>query len=271
MTETQQNGPTFEATDDQPRVAVEQRGGVRRLMFNRPRRRNAWDRQLQRAFAAEVAAAEGDPDVRVLVITGAGEAFCAGADITELAPRADDNSLMLMSDAESLLRVRKPVIAAINGAAMGLGLVQALYCDVRFCVPSAKLSSAFVRRGVIAEFGIAHLLSNIVGHGNACDLLLSGRVIDGVQAHAMGMVNFLCDPVDLIDEAMRYAEDLVDNAAPTSMAMIKHQLRTEPQLSFEAALATSERRQLAHLGSADIIEGFNAFKEKRATRFNPLT
>src|SRR5882757_7617874 len=149
MTKINQPGPTNEATANEPRILVEQVGGVRTLTFNRPHRRNAWDTALQRVFATEVAAAERDPAARVVVLTGAGEAFCAGADITQLSPRADQNSLTLMSDAESLLRVRKPVVAVINGAAMGLGLVQALYCDVRFCVPTAKLSSAFVRRGVI--------------------------------------------------------------------------------------------------------------------------
>lgn len=148
------------------------------LTLNRPQRRNAWSAELGRRYSAEIARADVDPTVRAIVVTGAGSAFCSGADLSELA--SDELSFDSFShDIEANLRCRKPVIAAVNGPAVGLGFVQAMYCDVRFVAADACLATGFVRRGFIAEFGIAGILSRLVGVGWATELLLSGRTVTG--------------------------------------------------------------------------------------------
>jgi enoyl-CoA hydratase/carnithine racemase len=175
-----------------------------------------------------------------------------------------------LRDVESPLRIRKPLIAAMNGAAVGLGLLQALYCDVRFCVADAKLSAAFPRRGFVGEFGMVSILSSLAGRGRASDLLLSGRAFTGREAHAMGVVNFLAERDDVVADALSYAEDIGAHCSPHAMAVIKQQIRVEPQMEFWEALRHAEALQLASLTTPDVAEGFNAYFEKRDPGHQPL-
>jgi enoyl-CoA hydratase/carnithine racemase len=143
------------------------------------------------------------PEVRAIVLTGAGRGFCAGADM-DILSGSEDSAIEARSRPRNLpMTLRKPLIGAINGAAAGLGLVEALYCDYRFCVPGAKLTTAFVRRGLIAEYGSAWLLPRLVGTSRALDLLMSGRVVLGPEAQAIGLVDQLVEPEALVDEADR--------------------------------------------------------------------
>ena len=168
------------------------------------------------------------------------------------------------------MTVRKPLIAAINGAAAGLGLVEALYCDLRFCAPGAKLTTAFVRRGLIAEYGISWLLPRLVGPSRALDLLLSGRVVLGEEAFSMGLVDRLVDPDALVDAAVAYAQELAAHCSPASMAIIKRQLRRDLDAGLDAALSDAERLMRESFERPDVVEGVASYVEQRPPAFPSL-
>ena len=179
-------------------VLSELREGVLILTLNRPDRLNAWTDALEADYFAALDAAENDPGVRAIVVTGAGRGFCAGADMDDLKGAAGDAGAHASvhdrpRERTFPLTVRKPMIAAINGAVAGLGLVEALYCDLRFATPQAKITTAFVRRGLIAEYGMSWLLPRLIGHSAALDLLLSGRIVLGEEAHRLGLVDRLSE------------------------------------------------------------------------------
>ncbi|KHL15076.1 enoyl-CoA hydratase/carnithine racemase [Mumia flava] len=249
-------------------VLAERRGRVLVLTFNRPDRLNAWNDALEDRYVALLDSAEQDPDVRAVVITGAGRGFCAGADMEELAkvgggeieaidPRPRHRPLLF----------RKPLIAAINGAAAGLGFVEALYADVRFATPTAKLTTSFVRRGLIAEYGVAWLLPRIVGQSRALDLLISGRVVLGDEAYAMGLVDRVVGSDGLLDAAVAYAEELATWCSPTSIGVIKDQVREAWTSAPAEAIARSEREMVASFGRADVAEGVASYLESRTPEF----
>jgi enoyl-CoA hydratase/carnithine racemase len=256
-------------------VLAERRGPVLVLTLNRPERLNAWTDSLEDRYFARLDAAEIDPEVRAIVVTGAGRGFCAGADMSDLERGA-------MTDAaEPELRnrprprsfprtVRKPMIAAINGAAVGLGLVEALYCDLRFATPDAKLSTAFARRGLVAEYGISWLLPRLVGYSTALDLLLSGRVIRGEEAHRLGLVDRVSEPQRILDDAVAYAQELARHSSPWSMATIKAQVHADVDRPFAAAVAAAEELLLASFHRPDVHEGVRSYLERRAPSFPPL-
>ena len=170
--------------------------GVAVVTLNRPERMNAWGGGLAAAFYRCIDRAEADPDVRVIVLTGNGRAFCAGADMggadtiggATIAGDTDVTKLVGERHPHFVTGLRKPVIAAINGACAGIGLTQALMCDVRFAAAGAKFTTAFARRGLIAEYGISWILPRVVGWGAALDLLLTGRTFYAEEAKELGLV-----------------------------------------------------------------------------------
>jgi len=254
-------------------VLSERRGGVLLLTLNRPERYNAWSDALEERYFALLDDAEADPDVRAIVVTGAGRHFCAGADFDDLAPGGEPIELSTLDRQRPRTRpleLRKPLIVAINGAAAGLGLAEALFADVRFCVPGAKLTTAFARRGLIAEFGTAWLLSRLVGPSRAMDVLLSGRVVLGDEAARIGLVDFLAPPDSVVDDAVAYATDLAENCSPTSMAVIKDQVRRALDQPFDASLALADTRMRESFERADVLEGVASYLEKRSPRFAPI-
>jgi enoyl-CoA hydratase/carnithine racemase len=255
-------------------VVQERRRGVLILTLNRPNRLNAWDDGLEDRYFDALEAADADPTLRAVVVTGAGRAFCAGADMEDLesvAAARDGSHVVRRSRPRHYpLGFRKPLIAAVNGAAVGLGLVQALYCDVRFCTPDAKLATIFARRGLIAEYGVAWLLPRLVGTSRALDLLLSGRFVLGEEALRIGLVDHLAAQADLIDAAVAYASDLSENCSPTSMAIIKRQVRDGFECSLSTAIADAERLMLSSFEGDDVREGVASFVERRAPAFAPL-
>lgn len=254
-------------------VLVQRHGPVLVLTLNRPSQLNAWTDEMQDRYFSLLAAAESEPDVRAIVVTGAGKAFCAGADFGDLADvdlSADGQIPDHVATRTRPLFVRKPVVAAINGAAAGLGLVEALYCDVRFAVPDAKLTTAFTRRGLIAEYGAAWLLERIVGYGVALDLLLSARIVTGSEALTLGLVNRLAEPEALVATAIDYARDLADHCSPSSMAAVKRQVREAASSGFDAAAAYAETAMRDALGRTDLQEGIASFLERRAPEFPGL-
>ena len=185
MTDTQAD-VTVNSAAAQPVLYEVRDSGVAVLTFNRPERMNGWGGGLAAGFYAGMDAAEADPAVRAIVVTGSGRAFCAGADMGDLssissasvdsAGEADLTKMVGERHPLFVTTVSKPVIAAINGACAGIGLTQALMCDVRFAAAGAKFTTSFVRRGLIAEYGISWILPKVVGWGAALDLLMSGRV-----------------------------------------------------------------------------------------------
>src|SRR5262249_50124568 len=155
-------------------------------------------------------AADDDPDVRVIVVTGAGRGFCAGADMGALQEVGKGASFGGSGKPQTFpLTIAKPIIAAVNGACAGLGLVHAPLCDLRFAAAGAKFTTAFVRRGLVAEHSISWTLPRLVGQANALDLLLSGRVFLAEEAAAIGLVNRVVEPAALLDTTLAYARDLV--------------------------------------------------------------
>ena len=167
------------------------------------------------------------------------------------------------------ISIPKPIIAAVNGACAGLGLVHALACDLRFAAEGAKFTVAFSRRGLIAEHGLSWTMPRLVGQSVALDLIMSGRVFLADEAKELGIVNRVCPPEALLDETLAYADDLATNASPTSMAIMKHQIYNHPMMSLSEAMAESNRLMRESLRRPDFKEGVASFVEKRVPNFAP--
>jgi enoyl-CoA hydratase/carnithine racemase len=215
------------------------------------------------------------PDVRVIVVTGAGRGFCAGADMQDLQAigdgSIDTSGIEAQRRAQTFpLSIEKPIIAAINGACAGIGLVQALMCDLRFAAAGAKLTSAFARRGLVAEHGISWLLPRLIGPARALDVLLSARVVLAEEAHAMGLVNRVVGPELLLEQTLDYARDLAVSCSPASMATIKRQVYADLERGLHGALAGADELMLASFIAPDFQEGVTSFLQRRDPRFAAL-
>lgn len=253
--------------------------GVAVLTLNRPERMNAWGGGLASAFWSCIDRAEANPDVRAVVLTGSGRAFCAGADMGDLstitdtkvdgAAGADVDELVGERHPHFVATLGKPVIAAINGPCAGIGLTQALMCDVRFAAEGAKFTTSFARRGLIAEYGISWILPRIVGWGAALDLLLSGRVFYADEAAALGLVKEVLPPEELLPRAIGYAEDIAANCAPSSLAVIKQQVYADTMRDLFESSAVAEKLMHESMLRPDFIEGITSFFEKRPPNFPP--
>ncbi|CAM3174170.1 enoyl-CoA hydratase [Mycobacterium colombiense] len=253
--------------------------GVAILTFNRPKRLNAWGPDISAGFYACVDRAEADPAVRVIVLTGAGKGFCAGADlggagtIDEKLGDGDTDVSQLVGDRHPhfLTALRKPIIAAVNGACVGIGLTHALMCDVRFAAAGAKFATAFTRRGLIAEYGISWILPRLAGWGAAMDLLLSGRTFSAEEAAELGLVKEVVAPEQLMARAIEYADDIARNCSPASMAVIKEQAYGDALRDVADVSDRAEKLMHESLARPDVIEGITSFLEKRPPDFPPLS
>ncbi|WP_164737273.1 enoyl-CoA hydratase-related protein [Georgenia sp. SYP-B2076] len=247
--------------------------GVRIVTLARPEKLNAFDHKLVREYLDALEAAAGDPSVRAIVVTGQGRAFSVGGDMAALADLSRHGADAGADDPRGHLvamSLSKPVIAAVNGYCLGLGLVHALACDIRFAAAGATLSAMFSRRGLVAEQGLAWLVPHIAGRAVALDLLLSGRTITAVEALEMGLVHRVVSDEDLLDEALAYAKDLVDNVSPASMRVIKQQVNLHPGMSRDDAVEHSAQQMLDSFAWPDFAEGVASFQDKRRPRFEPL-
>ena len=248
--------------------------GVAVLTLNRPERLNAWTHEMERDYFALLDECAAREDVRVIVLTGAGRGFCAGADMDDLQSLGEDGVQAADGDGRRPqtfpLTVPKPIIAAINGPCAGIGLVQALMCDLRFAAADAKLTTAFARRGLVAEHGISWILPRLVGPARALDLLLSGRVVLGEEAAALGLVNRALPGERVVDETLAYARDMATNCSPASMAAMKRQVYADLERGAAEALAEADRLMLASFERDDFREGVASFVERREPRFAPL-
>jgi len=258
------------------------------ITLNRPDKLNAWTAIMEQEVRLAIEEAERDENVRVIILTGAGRGFCAGADMSLLssvvASGVDERvrkQASSSSTSEPVDGVRadfrkkysyfpavgKPVIAAINGPVVGLGLVIALYCDLRFASEAAKFSTAFARRGLIAEHGLAWILPRLVGHANALDLLFSARMVDSAEAQRMGLVNQVFPQDVFLAKVNEYARDVGANSSPRSTRIMKRQVYDAMFQTLGEAFDVAEREMLASLQCEDFKEGVAHFLEKRAPAF----
>jgi len=250
------------------------------ITLNRPEQLNAWTDVIAEEVWQATHAADADENVRVIVITGAGRAFCAGGDITgfktdnprhliDKLPRAYDFSRRpdYQGRTSYFPSLSKPVIAMLNGATAGIGLVHALFCDLRFASEETVITTAFSRIGLASEYGMAWALRNAVGHANATDLLFSARKVKGAEALRMSLVNQVHPADKLVEATYAYARDLADNVSPRSLKMLKRQLWDLPFQSLHEAAISDAEVMLDMNVSEDFKEGKRAFMEKRKPNF----
>ena len=263
------------APDPQPDlVRYDVDDGVCTLRFDNPARRNAWSPDMEHQYFALLDRAGADPDVRAIVVTGAGTTFCPGLDSRRLEQAAGPVGLRLEGrrSQHHALTIPKPMIAAINGACAGIGLVQALVCDVRFIARGARISTAYAKLGIPAEYGLSWLLPRMLGVERTLDLLLSARPVEAEEAARIGLVSRLSEPGSVVADAQGYARMLAASCSPRAMAEIRRQVwgdlsrgYTEANEGWLAAM-----RRLNSPDNPDFAEGVAAFVERRPPRFAPL-
>jgi enoyl-CoA hydratase/carnithine racemase len=259
-------------TADADLVLASTDAGVRTLTLNNPERRNGWSVAMEERYFALLDDADADADVRAIVVTGSGTTFCPGLDTERLSSAAKGRTLNLANRRPQTypLGVRKPMIAAINGACAGIGLMQALHCDVRFAVRGARFTTAYARRGLPAEYGSSWLLPRLIGVENALDLLLSARVVDSDEAKALGLVSRVCEPGTVVEEAHAYGRDLAEHCSPRSMAAIRRQVYGDLSRNFSESMVHTLALMQGFAGSPDFAEGVASFVEKRPAKFDDL-
>jgi enoyl-CoA hydratase/carnithine racemase len=269
-------------------ILYEVRDRIATVTLNRPDKLNAWTGVMGREVRQAMDEAAGDEAVRVIVLTGAGRGFCAGADMQMLsgivdagtAARVEDTApARPAADGDAAVRpdfrgpyayfpmVPKPIIAALNGATAGLGLVVSLYCDLRIAADTAVFTTAFSRRGLIAEHGVSWMLPRLVGLQHALDLLLSARTFTAPEALAMGLVSQVHPAAALMDAVRAYARELADLVSPRSIRVMKRQLWEAQFQTLAEATAVGNEEMRRSFGAEDFKEGVAHFVEKRAPRF----
>jgi enoyl-CoA hydratase/carnithine racemase len=255
-------------------VLADQHGAVLLLTLNRPDRLNAWTIELGDRYFDLLDEADASPDIRVIVLTGAGRGFCAGMDSEHLKKSSAEGVRRLPGKGRRMTHaaeITKPMVAAINGPCVGFGLVQALHCDIRFAARSATFATAFTKRGLNAEYGSSWLLPRIIGQTRATELLLSGRRIDSGEAEHIGLVNWVVSDDELVRCALEYSQDLATNCSPVAMALTKRQLHED--WGADRVTAEDNAKSLGHGpgGRVDFAEGVRSFVEKRPPGFAPWT
>ncbi len=255
-------------------VLCEEKDGVAELTLNRPERMNAFTPQMAAELIQAFRRLDEDDSVRVIVVTGAGRAFCAGADLggggetfagRETGGDADE---VLPRDARARViqpwKLRKPVIAAINGHAVGVGLTLPLQWDIRIAARDAKLSFAFVQRGIMPELASTYILPRLIGIARASDLLLTGRIFLGEEAAQLGVVNEAVDCEQVLPRAREIARYIVEKCAPASVALTKRFIWEHLNAHDPLAVSEREARGMARLGRMpDAAEGVSSFVQKR--------
>ena len=238
--------------------------GIATVTLNRPESMNAWTPRLSDDLGIAMGAADADDDVRVVIVTGAGRAFCAGADLSDgesgfLAGRPGNDTRPRRMPHQ----VRKPVIAAINGHAVGVGITYPMLCDIRIASETAKIQYAMVRRGILPELGSHALLPRVLGFSRAADLLLTGRMILGDEAASLGLVSRALPADQVLAAAREMAADIVTNVAPVSAAVAKQLMWQGVSMTVDEMIAAEGRLIPRMAAMADSAEGVRAFFEKR--------
>ena len=259
-----------------PNVRTERRGAVRWVILDRPEVKNAISPEMREALIEAVGEAGADPDVRCLVLTGTGDAFCAGADITgaskggaagaEARPVRD----LIREGVQRLFRAvyeaEVPTIAAVNGTAAGFGVHLAIACDLVVAADSARFIEAFARRGIVPDGGGAYLLPRLVGVARAKELVFLADALDAAQAERIGLINRVVPASELEPFTTAWAERLA--AGPTrALVLAKRLLNRSLDSTVEAALDEEATAQEAAVATEDMREGMRAFAERRDPRF----
>jgi enoyl-CoA hydratase/carnithine racemase len=254
------------------------------ITLNRPARMNAWTGRMQAEYRWCLASAADDPGVRVIVVTGAGRAFCAGADTSALAGHVERGGYdpgtpadlatpgygtdpRFDADFAYHFGIPKPIIAAINGPAAGVGFALACYCDLRLGVRGAKLTTAHGRLGLPAEFGLSWLLPRLIGASRAAELLLTSRVVLTDEAAAIGLIHTLCEDGELGRAVAALAGELADRVAPGSLAATKRQLYLDLHRGVAESVADADALLRTMMTSEEFAEGVAALREKRPPSF----
>lgn len=270
--------PAFE------QITYEVRNQVATITLNRPDKLNAWTAQMEEEVNSAIRQASSDDQVRAIVLTGAGRAFCAGADMSLLSAAAESNGnrgVLPNQDVEAmdgaradfrkkyawLLSVPKPIVAAIHGPAVGLGFIIPLYCDLRIAADNARFCTIFARRGLIAEFGMAWMLPRLLGLAAAADLLFTARTIDAAEALRIGLVHRVFPEAGFVDAAHSFAQEIASTLSPRSIRVMKQQLYNAPFETLEESYDRAAQEMMASLNSEDFKEGVRHYLEKRAAAF----
>jgi enoyl-CoA hydratase/carnithine racemase len=255
-------------------VTVEVKAGVAVLTLNRPEHLNAYTADMGRLLGQAYLECDGDDDVRAIVVTGAGRAFCAGADFSGPAmpfdSPQDDGTFSASPINPAAFELRKPVIAAVNGHAIGIGLTIALQADIRVVAEDAKYAVAQVRRGVIPDCMSHWTLAHLTNLGVAAEILLTGRTFSGAEAVALGIANRALPAERVVDHALEMARDIAVNVAPMSAALCKRLLWDSAINNYTPQQVASLETKLHHrvMGTADATEGVAAFLDRRPPRFS---
>jgi enoyl-CoA hydratase/carnithine racemase len=264
-------------------VLYRKEDGVAVVTLNRPEKLNSVTAELRAGLKEKLDDACKDDEVNVIVLTGAGRGFCAGADMDGLAATskgqsnegmeaekrdyASNNAKGFDGGFSYFPTLPKPVIAAINGPAAGVGFIMALYCDIRFAKKSTVFTSAFSKRGLVAEWGVGWILPRLVGLARANDILFSARRIDGLEAERLGLVNKTFSDETFDEEVMSYAKDLAKSVSPRSVRIMKEQIYNAQGETIKENLDSSMKAMLESFDSDDFKEGVAHYMEKREPKF----
>jgi len=256
------------------------------ITLNRPEKLNAWTMRMEAEYRHAMAECERRDDVRVIIVTGAGRGFCAGADMSLLSG-LQSGSLEFEDQSGELaqpgagpgvpedylkpysfpLAIGKPIIAAVNGHAMGIGLVHALYCDIRFASEGARFGTAFAQRGLIAEHGVSWILPRLIGIENALDLLYSARIVEAPEALRLGLVSRVCPGDELMLRAREYATLLATRSSPRAMGIMKRQVWDSLMSRLGPSVDIAIQEMMESFTTEDFSEGVLSFLEKRTPNF----
>jgi enoyl-CoA hydratase/carnithine racemase len=266
---------------DKKTVLVERQEQIAVVTLNRPDRMNGIVKQLEFDLRDAIETLDRDPAVRAIVLTGAGRAFCAGMDMEQIETLGPDDirdtaytrrfDMNRRPDFQTrysyFAGTNTPIIAALNGATAGLGLVLALYADIRFASENAVFATAFAQRGLIAEHGIAWILSRIAGQANAADLLFSSRKFYAAEALRMGIVSRVLPKEQLLEETLSYARLIAETVSPRSVRVMKRQIWESNFQTLGEAIAYANEEMWHSFQQPDFDEGVAHFVEKRKPRF----
>jgi enoyl-CoA hydratase/carnithine racemase len=270
-------------------IATSKEGAAAIITLNRPDNLNAFTYPMMEELRHALSEAEKDSAVTAIILTGAGRGFCAGMDMNALDTLASTGEQEgagtvdltaspgdpamgedFISGFTYLMTIRKPIIAAVNGACAGLGLSVALLCDLRFASDTAKFVTSFSHRGLVAEHGQSWILPRIVGPSKALDLFWSSRRVMADEAKEIGMIDRICAPDQLLASAVAYVDELAAKAAPKSLMTMKQQVYRHMNMSLGDAMRETNRLMDASTAHDDFKEGVASFMEKRPPNFSSI-
>lgn len=264
------------ATEVEPHmhIKVENHAGVGWIRFNRPDKMNAIGALTRQQLAEAIKQAERDESVRVVVLTGSGRAFCSGADVTEMV---GDGGMRTPEDVGNVLRneympmltrlrtMAKPVIAAMNGPAVGIGASYALACDIRIATPEAYLLEAFINIGLAPDGGVSWLLPRMAGTGVAYEMFFTGKPLAAADAHRLGIINRIV-PAERFEDEVKELATQIASQPRQALAAAKRAVNHALESSYEEALEFESYLQEAQAGSTEFAEGVQAFLARRAKK-----